>query len=104
MTAAVVVIAVGLGTYVLRASMFVLGANRPLPARFQAPLAFVGPAAVAALVAGLAFTSAGRVAPRDLPELVAITAGFLVVRRTGNVIHAIAVGMPVVWLAAAIAG
>jgi hypothetical protein len=33
-----------------------------------------------------------------LGELVAIAAGFFVVRRTGNVLHALLVGFPTLWL------
>ena len=46
----------------------------------------------------LLFTRAGSLDVRPGPELVAIAAGYLAVRRSGNVIHAFSVGLPVVWI------
>ncbi|MCB9373546.1 MAG: AzlD domain-containing protein [Microthrixaceae bacterium] len=48
MTAWLVILAVGAGTYLLRASMFVLVGERPLPAWMTAPMALVGSAAIGA--------------------------------------------------------
>jgi branched-subunit amino acid transport protein len=98
MTAIVVFAAIGIGTYLFRASMLLVLGERALPAWFDNALALVGPAAIAALVASAAFTSDGRVEALPLGELVAIAAGFFVVRRTGNVLHALLVGFPTLWL------
>ncbi|MGI9603758.1 MAG: AzlD domain-containing protein [Acidimicrobiales bacterium] len=97
MTAWIVIAAIGLGTYALRASMFALVTVKPLPPRAEATLSLVAPAAVAALVATIVFTQAGEVDTGPAPELAAIVAGFVAVQRTGNVLHALGVGMPVFW-------
>ncbi len=98
MTAWLVIIAVGVGTYGLRASMFVVLAQRSLPAWTETPLALVAPAALAALVASLLFTKNGTIAPAALPEIAAVGVGYLAVRRSGNVMHAFIAGMPVMWV------
>ncbi len=65
--------------------------------RVLVPLGFVGPAALAALTAALVFTHGGAIRPLPAAELVAVVAGTIVVRRTGAVLHAFAVGLPVFW-------
>jgi branched chain amino acid efflux pump len=95
----VVLIAVGAGSYALRLSMFVLLGRRELPAWTARPMTLVAPAAIAALVASMTLTSHGRVDATPVPELLAIACGFALTRRTGNVMHAIAVGLPTFWLA-----
>jgi hypothetical protein len=50
----------------------------------------------------MAFTASGRVDPLAGVELVAIAAGFIAVRRTGNVLHAFTAGLPVLWLGTAV--
>ena len=102
MTALIVFVALGIGTYLIRASMFVALGDRTLPAWIEQAMGFVGPAAIAALVASAAFTSAGRVGALPIGQLAAIAVGFLVVRRTGNVLHALTVGFPVLWILAAL--
>ncbi len=97
MTALLVFAAIGVGTYVIRSSMFVVLGDRALPAWLDQTMVLVGPAAIAALVASAAFTSQGRIEALPLSELLAIAAGFLVVRRTGNVLHALLVGFPTMW-------
>lgn len=92
-----IILAVGLGTYLLRASMFVFVGSRPIPAWARTPMAYIGPAAVGALLASMLLTSGGERAPRGAAELVAAAAAFAVVRRTGNVTHAFVVGLPVLW-------
>lgn len=102
MTALVVFLAIGLGTYLIRCSMFVALGDRSLPVWLDQAMTLVGPAAIAALVASAAFTSGGRIAALPAGELVAIGVGFLVVRRTGNVLHALMFGFPVLWVFASI--
>jgi branched-subunit amino acid transport protein len=92
-----VILTVGLGTYLLRASMFVVLGGRTPPQWLQAPLAYVGPAGIAALVGALLLTTHGHVGVGAIPAVVAAVSAFAVVRRTGNVMHAFAVGMPVFW-------
>ena len=104
MTAFVVIVAIGLGTYALRASMFVLVGARALPARVDDALRLVGPAAVAALVATMTFSHAGSIDPRPAPELVAIAVGYVAVRRTGNVVYSFVAGLPTLWVLTALMG
>lgn len=102
MTGWVVVVAVGLGTYALRASMFVVLGDRRLPAWTERPLAFVGPAAIGALVGGMVLTSHGTYQPAGAAELVAVGTSFVVVRRTGDVARGLLVGFPLLWTLAAV--
>jgi branched-subunit amino acid transport protein len=104
MTAWTVFLAIGAGTYALRASMFVLLGERSLPAWTETPLALVAPTAIAALVASMLFTHDGRQQLASAPELLAVAGAFVVTRRTGNVLHAIAIGLPVFWIATAVVG
>jgi branched-subunit amino acid transport protein len=104
MTVWIVVLAVGIGTYAFRAVMFAVLAGRSLPAWTERPMAFVGPAAIGALVGGMVLTSDGSFGPAGIAELGAVAAGFLVVRRSGDVLHALLVGFPVLWALAAIGG
>jgi branched-subunit amino acid transport protein len=97
-----VIVAVGAGTYGLRASMFVVLGRRSLPAWTTTPMALVAPAAVAALVSSIVFTHGGSVQMPALVELAAIVGGFAAVRRTGNVMLAFAVGLPLFWIATAL--
>lgn len=89
--------AIGLGTYLIRVSMFLVVAERELPGWVDRSLDLVGPAAMAALVASMVFVQDGAVAAPVAPTL-AVLVGFLVVRRTGNVLHAFAAGLPTFWL------
>jgi len=100
MTALLVFAAIGIGTYLIRSSMFVVLGDRTVPVWLDQAMALVGPAAIAALVASAAFTTGGRVDALPLSELLAIAAGFLVVRHTGNVLHALLVGFPTMWVLA----
>jgi branched-subunit amino acid transport protein len=97
-TTLLVIASISLGTYFFRAIGFVALGNRALSTRVEASLALVAPAAVGALVASMAFTEAGRIDVAPVAELIAIGAGFLAVRRSGNVMHAFAVGLPVFWV------
>jgi branched-subunit amino acid transport protein len=104
MTTWLTILAVAAGTYGFRVSMFVLLGRRSLPAWTAQPIALIAPAAIGALVASMLF--GGHSGP-DLPELAeisAVVAGFAAVRRTGNVLHAFAVGLPVFWVIHALLG
>jgi uncharacterized membrane protein len=88
----VVLVAVGIGTYLLRLSMLVLLADRPLGARASASLELVAPAALAALVTMMLSPRQEGTGPA---EIVAVLAGFAASRRSGNVLHAFVAGVPV---------
>jgi branched-subunit amino acid transport protein len=92
------IIGIGAGTYILRASMFVLLGRRSLPAWTEAPMALIGPAAIAALVTSMLLTRHGSLVAPPLAELTAIVCGIAAVRRSGNVMHAFAAGMPAFWI------
>lgn len=102
MTAWLVVVAVGLGTWCLRAVMFATVDARSLPAWVDRPLAYVGPAALGALVGSMLFTHGGAIQFAGGAELVAAAAAVVTVRRTGNVALGMATGFPVMWLLGAV--
>ena len=102
MTTWLVILAVAAGTYALRASMFVALGDREVPTWAASALALVAPAAVAALTASMLFTTSGRIEAAPVAEVAAVVAAVLVVRRTGNVMHAFALGLPVFWIVGAI--
>jgi branched-subunit amino acid transport protein len=98
MTALPVVLAAGGGTYLLRVSMFVVLGARAIPPWAEPVLSLVAPAAVAALTASMLLTTEGELRPMPLAELIAVAAGFVAVRRTGQLMHAFVVGLPVLWV------
>jgi branched-subunit amino acid transport protein len=102
MTTWLVITAIGIGSYAMRALMLALVGLKPFPARIDTAMRHLGPAAIAALIVTMAFTRAGAIRPLPIAELAAITAGFITVRRTGNVLHAITVGLPTLWLITAL--
>ena len=104
MSAWIVIVSIALGTYVMRASMFVVFGGRSLPTWTERPMALVAPAAVAALVASTLVVDAGAVSLPSAAEFSAVAVGFVAVRRTGNVMHAFVAGMPVFWLMSAVIG
>lgn len=97
MTAWLVICAVGLGTYALRAVTFAIVSERGLPAWAERPLTFVSPAAIGALVGGMLLTAHGSASVPALAEAAAATAAFVTVHRTGNIARGILVGFPVLW-------
>ncbi|TIC87609.1 hypothetical protein E8D34_07925 [Nocardioides sp. GY 10113] len=95
MTLWLVVLATAVGTYLIRASLLVLWSGRTPPSAVVTRAALVAPAALAALL-----VSTGAHAP-GLPVVLGCIAGFAVTYRTRNVMHALAAGLPVVWIAQA---
>jgi branched chain amino acid efflux pump len=97
----IVVVAVGAGSYLFRISMLVLAARAGLPpvveraARHAVPVSFAALAA-SALTAQLAAPGA------TLPPVVAVAGAVLAVRRTGSPHAALAVGMPTLWVLSAV--
>jgi len=101
-TTLAVMATIGLGSYGLRAALLVLLPGRRLPAGVDRGLLFIGPAAAAAMLSATVATRAGHLALRPVPELVAVAAGFVAARRTGNAAYAFAFGLPVLWLVSAL--
>lgn len=86
-------------TYLLRISMVLLGDRLTAnPAATQA-IGLLGPAVMAALVAGWLFTHQGRPELPHAGALLAVAAAYLAARRFHNAGIALAVGLPVFWLA-----
>jgi len=104
MSAWIAIVAIAVGTYLLRASMFVVFGGRALPAWTERPMALVAPAAVAALVSSTLMVDGGAAALPPVAELLAVVAGFAAVRRTGNVMHAFLAGLPVFWVLSIVLG
>ena len=97
MTAWLVICAVGLGTYAFRAVTFTVVSARGLPAWAERPLAFVGPAALGALVGGMLLTTHGTAELPAVAEASAAVTAFVTVRRTGNIARGLLVGFVVLW-------
>ena len=98
MTAWAVIIAITIGTIAFRAGVFVLVADRGLPNRMHRALEFIAPAALGALVASMLLTDGVSMRAAPTAELLAVLAAFVVTRRSGNLMHAIAVGLPMFWI------
>lgn len=93
MTNWMVIVAIAVGTYAIRVSMFVGLAGRPVPAWLASRFDVVGPAAIGALLA--AYVLGHRhTAP---PVAVAGAVAFVAARRTGNLYAALVAGLPLVW-------
>lgn len=104
MSAWIVIATVSVGTYAMRASMFVALGGRQLPAWTARPMSLVAPAAVAALVTSTLAVSHGELVVPPIAEVAAVVTGFAAVRRSGNVMHAIVAGLPVYWLLSVVTG
>jgi branched chain amino acid efflux pump len=99
MTAWLVVLAVGVGSYLFRISMVVLVDHIGSPARFEQAAALVVPSAFAALATGGVVAGClGAAGPAAVAPLAAVAAAAVAVRRTGSPHVAILVGMPTLWV------
>lgn len=101
MTVFLVMVAVGVGTYLSR-SIFILAlARRRIPDAVLVALQFVAPAVLAALVVALLIDEEGGVAV-GVPEIAAFLAGGLAAYRTRNHIVTLVAGMGVFWMVRAL--
>jgi branched chain amino acid efflux pump len=100
MTAALVILVVGIGTYLERLSFIGIVGERQIPDWALLPLRFVAPAVFAALVAPAVLLDEGsiNVSPASNPEVVATLIALLVAWRTKSVAATIVVGMAAIWL------
>lgn len=87
-----------LATYVLRSCMTMWGDQLLESDQFTFSIALVSPAVLSAIVASAVFLDSGTLVQPHLAELAAIAAAVAIVRRSGNVGHALAAGLPVYWL------
>jgi branched-subunit amino acid transport protein len=103
MTAWIVIVAAGAGSYLLRLSMITAADRVRLPHRLDQASVLVAPAAFAALaataIAEATLAAGDRLAPAPL---IAIAAAVLAVARTGSPRAALLAGMPTLWLVTAL--
>ena len=100
MRAFAIVIAAGLGSYLLRVSMLVVAARGGLPPLIERAARHAVPTAFAALAAGsLASLESGS---GGLAAGAAVVAAAVAVRRTGSPHAALLAGMPTLWAVAAV--
>jgi branched-subunit amino acid transport protein len=103
MTTWIVMLAAGLGTYLLRVSMVVAHESVGTPKWLERRLHRVGRSMLAAVLISSVFLAAGRRTTPDVGEIVSGGCAFAVVRRTRNVGWALVVGFPVYWVTTALA-
>ena len=99
MTAFVVVIAVGLISYLFRTSMLLAAAHGGVPPVLERAGRFAVPTAFSVIAVGALTGAPGGVA---VAPVAGVFAGGLAVRRTGSVHAALLVGLPVLWALAAL--
>lgn len=105
MTAFIVIVLAGLGSYLFRISMIVLAERMRLPEPLERASAFVAPAAFAALAAtGVAAASLGADVATAVPPLGAVVVAAAAVRMTRRSYAAPLAGMPVLWLLTTVVG
>jgi branched-subunit amino acid transport protein len=100
MSAWLIVIAVGIGTYGARVSFIGALGHRRLPAAVERALEYVAPAVFAAIVFPAVFLPEGSIdlAPSTNPRFIAATLAALVAWRLKSVVAVIVVGMGALWI------
>jgi branched-subunit amino acid transport protein len=95
-----VVVIIGVGTYLTRLSFVGLLGDRGLPRWAERPLRFVAPSVLAALVAPAVLLRDGSpdLAPGTNPRLLAAVLGALVAWRLKSLSAAVVAGMASLWL------
>jgi branched-subunit amino acid transport protein len=106
MTAWLVILAVGIGSYMFRISMLVLTRRSTVPGWLQRSTRFAVPTAFAALAATalahqISASNAG-VGTGIIAPSTAVVAAVVAVRRTGSSHTALLVGMPTLWMVTAL--
>jgi branched-subunit amino acid transport protein len=103
MTAWIVILAAGAGSYLLRLSMITTADRVRLPTRLDQASSLVAPAAFAALAAtGVVEITRTAGAGLALAPLTAAAVAVLAVARTGSPRAALLAGMPTLWLITAL--
>ena len=104
MSAAVVILIIGIGTYLERLSFIGIIGDREIPEWAVLPLRYVAPAVFAALVAPAVLLDDGRLAlaPATNPEALATVVALLVAWRTRSVAATLVTGMVALWLLQAV--
>ena len=98
MTALIVFVLAGIGTYAARSSFILVVGNRRLPLTVERFLANIGPAVLAALATSLLLTDGAATYLTNAAEVSATVAAIVVAWRTRNFIWTFAAGMVVLWL------
>ena len=101
--ALLVVVSVGVATYVMRAGLILLLANRTLPPIVERSLRYVGPAVLAALTVSLAFGNSDGGTPNiEAPEVIALLVSGAVAVWRRNLVQTLVVGMTTFWICSAL--
>lgn len=99
----IVILAAGIGSYLLRLSMIIAADRIRMPAQLDQASVLVAPAAFAALAAtSIASAALSFGAIESLAPLAAVAVAVLAVARTGSRHAAVLVGMPTLWLMTAL--
>ncbi len=101
MSAFLIILAVGIGTYVTRSIFIVALANRRIPPLVMKALEFVAPAVLAALVVSLVLRPDGSF-DVGAPELAGFVAGGAAIYVKRNFLLAAILGMSAFWIVRAI--
>lgn len=88
----------GLGTALIRSSFVLIDGRSAVTVWIESNLGLIGSAVLAAIVTSSLVGRGEAVGLPGLDEMVAVIAALLIVRRTQNVVLALAVGLPVYWV------
>ena len=103
MSAWIVIVAAGLGSYLFRLSMIILTSRITMPPYLERASGLVAPAAFAAMAAaGIATACLSLGVVRAAAPLAAVAVAVIAVLRTGSPQAAILAGMPALWVATAL--
>ena len=94
-----IVVAIGIGTYLIRLSFIGIVGDRTMPDWAMVPIRFVAPAVLAALAAPAVLLHDGvlSVSPATNPRALATAVALFLAWKTRNVAVVIAAGMATVW-------
>ena len=100
-----IIVIIGMGSYLTRVSFIASLGTRPLSPALERPLKFVAPAVLAALVVPAVVLNEGSpdLSPLSNPKFLAAVVAALVTWRTRSVVATIFSGMGMLWLLQAIA-
>ena len=98
MTSWALIVIVAMGSYAMRYSLFGLVSAHPSSPRFDSAMVWVTPAVLGALLGPALVSTSGTGSPNVALSL-ALVVSLLVVAKTRNELHALAVGLPILWIA-----
>ncbi len=105
MTDLLIIVIIGIGSYLTRVSFIAALGTRPMSPALERPLKYVAPAVLAALVVPAVVLNDGAadLSPLSNPEFLAAVVATLVAWRTRSVAATIVIGMGALWFLQAIA-